>query len=293
MENREKIMLKVSYVSIIGNLFLTIFKLLAGFIGHSVAMVSDGVHSFSDIASTVIVIIGVKLGNRSSDKEHQYGHERMESAMSIVLAVLLFFVGIEIGESGIKNIFFSESEEIIVPSMIAIIAAVVSIITKEGMFWVTYLASKKVKSSMLKADAWHHRSDAISSVVSLIGIFLAQKGYVWFDSVAGLLIGLFITKISIDIFREALDKMVDKACSEEEQKKISDAILSVEGVINVDGLRTRLFGDKIFVDVEILVNGDITVSQGHIIAGKVREKVKNTLEEIKDCHVHVNPYCFE
>ena len=288
--DREKLILKVSYLSIVVNCFLSCFKLVAGLLGNSVAMVSDAVHSISDVASTFIVILGVKLSNKISDDDHQYGHERLESVMSIVLAVMLLFVGLGIGEVGVENIINYKEIEILTPGLIAVIAAILSIALKEGMYWVTYLIGKKVQSSMLKADAWHHRSDALSSVGSLIGIVGARMGFLLLDSIASIVICVIIVKISIDIFKESFEKLVDKSCDTKTKEDIVTEIKKVNGVKSIDDLKTRIFGDKIFVDVEISVDPLLTVKEGHDIAENVHDNVEKLNDKIKHCLVHVNPF---
>ena len=158
------------------------------------------------------------------------------------------------------------------------------------MYWITYLVGKKVQSSMLKADAWHHRSVALSSVGSLIGIIGARMGFILLDSIASLVICVIIVKISIDIFKESFEKLVDKSCDVKTKEEIKSEIQSIEGVKNIDDLKTRIFGDKIFVDVEISVDPLLTVKEGHDIAENVHNKVENLNEKIKHCLVHVNPY---
>jgi cation diffusion facilitator family transporter len=252
-------------------------------------MVSDAVHSLSDVLSTFVVILGVKLSSKLSDDDHQYGHERLESVMAIVLSIMLLVVGLEIGQVGVKNLINYKSVFIAIPSVINVIAAIVSILVKEMMYWVTYLVGKKVNSSMLKADAWHHRSDALSSVGSLIGVLGARYGYIWLDSVASLVICLFILKIAFDIFKESVDKLVDKACDKTTEKNLISVAKSVKGVEHVDDIKTRIFADKIYVDMEICVDGSLTVSQGHYIAENVHESVESFDSRIKHCTVHVNP----
>lgn len=286
-DDRENKILAVSYISIIANCFLSLFKLIAGLLGNSISMVSDAIHSISDVASTFVVIFGVKLSNKISDDDHQYGHERLESVMSIVLATMLLIVGLGIGETGIKNLFNYGALK--TPSLIALIAAIVSILVKEGMYWLTIIVAKQTKSSMLKADAWHHRSDALSSIGSLIGIIGARCGYIWTDSVASIIICIVIVKIALDIFKESFGKLVDKACDNDTKKKIYDKILNIDGVKNIDDLKTRMFADKIYVDVEIAVDGTLTVYEGHNIAQKVHDDIENLDDRIKHCMVHINP----
>lgn len=287
--SREKLILQVSYLSIFVNVLLSIFKFVAGIIGHSVAMISDAVHSLSDVLSTFVVIIGVKISNKVSDDNHQYGHERLESVMAIVLSILLLVVGLGIGKVGITNLLNYKTLVIDIPTRLTLVAALLSILVKEGMYWITLIISKKVNSSMLKADAWHHRSDALSSVGSLLGILGARHGYVWLDSLASIIICLFILKIAFDIFIDSVDKLVDKACNNEVVNKFNNIINSVDGVEQVDELKTRVFADKIYVDVEICVNGMLTVFEGHEIAENVHNAIEACDKSVKHCSVHVNP----
>ena len=178
-EKYEKTAVKVSLVSIIGNSLLSLFKLLAGVIASSGAMISDAVHSASDVFSSIIVILGVKIAARESDDEHQYGHERFECVAAIVLAVILCIVGLFIGHTAIENLSSDSADKLQTPGMLALIAAVVSIVCKEGMYWYTRIYAKRLNSSGLMAEAWHHRSDALSSIGALMGIWGARMGYPW------------------------------------------------------------------------------------------------------------------
>lgn len=287
-KEREKLILITSYLSIVVNSLLSIFKLLCGFFGSSISMVSDGIHSLSDVLSTMIVIVGVKISSKKADKEHPYGHERLESVMAIVLSVILLVVGLGIGQRGMDNILHYKTLKIEEPAFINVIAAIVSIITKEAMYWITYIVGKKVDSSMLKADAWHHRSDALSSIGSLVGV-VGAKYFILSDSIASLVICLFIIKVAFDIFREAIDKLVDKACDEGLEESIIKEIEEVYGVERIDEIKTRQFADRIYVDTEIAVNGDLKVSDGHKIAQNVHDRVEKLDNKIKHCTVHVNP----
>ena len=289
MDNNQ-IAMKVSAVSIAINLVLSILKLIAGIVAHSGAMVSDAIHSASDVGSTLIVIVGVRLSGKQSDQEHPYGHERMECVSSIILSGLLLATGIGIGISGLENIVKSTSgKEIEIPGMLALIAAVVSIVVKEWMFWYTRGAAKKINSGALMADAWHHRSDAMSSVGAFVGIFGARMGYPILDPIASVVICLLIGKASIDIFRDAVDKMVDRSCDRQTEESIRRTVLAVEGVKGVDLLQTRLFGSKIYVDLEIAADGTQTLDEAHQIAEHVHYAIEHTFPDVKHCMVHVNP----
>lgn len=290
-QTQQKIAMRVSGVSITVNLVLSLFKLLAGILAHSGAMLSDAVHSASDVISTIVVIIGVKLSGKKSDAEHQYGHERLECVSAIILAGLLFATGVGIGMSGIKSILAgSKGQKIMEPGLLALIAAVVSIVTKEWMFWYTRAAAKKISSGALMADAWHHRSDALSSVGSFVGILGARLGCPIMDPIASVVICIFILKAAIDIFKDAIDRMVDHSCDEETEDKMRQAVLEVPGVKGVDVLQTRLFGSKIYVDLEISADGQQSLNDAHAIAERVHHMIENTFRDVKHCMVHVNPY---
>lgn len=284
----KKIAMRVSWVSIIINIVLSAGKFVAGIVGSSSAMISDAVHSASDVFSTLVVIVGVNISSKSSDNEHQYGHERMECIAAFILAVILCATGIGIGYSGIVKIF-SGGESIETPGLLPLIAAIVSIAVKEWMYWYTLGAAKKIRSGSLKADAWHHRSDALSSVGSFIGILGARMGFPVLDPIASVVICLMIIKASYDIVKDAVDKLVDKSCDTQTIQQMHTVILEQEGVLGVDMLKTRLFGSKIYVDVEICADGAQSLSQAHAIAETVHDTLEKEFPAVKHCMVHVNP----
>lgn len=288
-KTNEQIAMKVSRISIIGNIILSGFKLFAGIFAQSAAMISDAVHSMSDVFSTIIVMIGIKLANKKSDKEHPYGHERFECVAAIVLAAVLFATGAGIGWSGIKKAIAGNYGDLAIPGILALVAAIVSIIVKEAMYWYTRGAAKRINSSALMADAWHHRSDAFSSVGSFAGIFGARLGFPILDPLACIIICLFILKAAIDIFRDAVGKMTDRACDDETIAKMRDLILSQKSVEGIDGLKTRLFGDKIYMDVEIQVDASVRLEEAHLVAQAVHDVIEEQFPKVKHCMVHVNP----
>ena len=218
---KEALAMRVSVVTILGNLALTIFKLAAGVLAHSGAMISDAIHSGSDVMSTFVVIAGVRLSGQESDQEHPFGHERFECVAAILLSVMLAATGAGIGWAGIQKIF-GDAGELVVPGQLALIAAVVSILSKEGMYWYTRAAAKKIESSALMADAWHHRSDALSSIGSFAGVLGARLGMPVLDPVASVVICLFILKAAWDIFQDAISKMIDRACPAEMEARMPD-----------------------------------------------------------------------
>lgn len=285
----QKIANKVSMVTIVGNIVLSIVKLLAGILANSNAMISDAVHSTSDVFSTIVVIIGIRLAAKESDKEHPYGHERLECVAAIVLAMILFMTGLGIGAEALKNIFNGNYSGLQVPGMLALIAAIVSIVSKEEMYWYTRHYAKKIDSSALMADAWHHRSDAFSSIGALLGIGGARLGFPVMDSIASLVIFVFIVKAAFDIFKDAMDKMVDHSCDEETEKRLYDCVMENEDVIGIDLLQTRIFGNKIYVDVEIRADESYTLRQAHNIAENVHNNIERNFPKVKHIMVHVNP----
>lgn len=288
--NIEKTAIKTSVITIIVNFMLTVFKLIAGIFGASMALISDAVHSASDVFSTVIVIAGVKVSAKKADKKHPFGHERFECVAAIVLAVVLLATGLVIGYTGIKNIVTGEYLNFETPKLIALIAAAVSIVVKEGMFWYTIIAAKKVNSAALRADAWHHRSDALSSIGSLVGVVGAMYGVPVLDSVACLVICLMIAFAAIKIFIDAINKMTDEACDDKIENEIRGFINSCGGVKRIDDLMTRKFGNRIYVIAEIACDKNLPLYEAHEIAETVHKGIEENFPLIKHVTVHVNPY---
>lgn len=285
----QRMIRKISFVGIAGNIVLSSFKLFAGIYGNSSAMVSDAVHSMSDVFATFIAMLGVKLSKRTADENHPYGHERLECLASLFLGLLLLVTGIGIGKVGLTNIFSGEYKHLTPPATIALVAAIVSIVTKEGMYWYTRYYAKLLNSSAFLADAWHHRSDAFSSIGSLVGIGGAMLGYPVLDSVASVVICLFILKVAYDILKTAVNNMLDTSCGEEYDRKLKSFIAGQEGVVCVDMLRSRSFGNMVYVDLEMEVNGDIPLRQAHAIAEQVHADVESHFPEVKHIMIHINP----
>ena len=287
--NFQSVANKVSINTIIGNMLLAILKFLSGVIAHSNAMISDAIHSSSDVFSTFVVIIGIRLASKKPDKEHPYGHERLECVAAIILSMVLFITGLWIGIEVLQNIIQKNYSNLQVPGVLALIAAGISIISKEGMYWYTRYYAKKIDSSALMADAWHHRSDALSSIGALIGILGARIGFPIMDSIASLVIFIFIAKAAFDIFKDAIDKMVDHSCDKDTENKIYDCIMENKDVLCVDLLKTRIFGNKIYVDLEIQVNGLYPLQKAHNIAEAVHDNIEKNFLNVKHIMVHVNP----
>ena len=288
-QNSSKIAVKVSVVSIIGNLILTFFKLFAGIFAHSGAMVSDAIHSASDVVSSIVVIIGVKISEKKEDEDHPYGHERFESVAAIILSVMLVVVGGGIGLRAVQSIINGSYLNMEVPGMLALIASGVSIVSKTAMFFYTRKNAKKIQSPALKADAWHHLSDALSSVGALIGIGGAMLGVAVMEPIASAIICIMILKAAADIFIDAMNQMLDKSAGEEIEQEIRDCAEKQEGVLGVDLLHTRMFGNKIYVDIEICLDRNLTLEKAHAIAETVHAALEKNFPRIKHVMVHVNP----
>ena len=287
--NDNRIVRKLSLVSIIGNIVLSAFKLCAGIIGHSQAMISDAIHSMSDIFTTFIAIIGIRLSKKEADQKHPYGHERIECVASLILGAVLAITGLGIGKVGVENILSKSYETLSKPTMIALIAAIISIITKEAMFWYTRHYAKILNSAAFMADAWHHRSDSFSSIGSLIGIIGGMLGYPVLDSVASIVICAFILKASFNILRDAISKMLDTSSDSKFENSLKEFIAKQKGIIKVDVLHTRMFGNKVYVDLELEMDGNMSLKESHAIAESVHDEMESCFPNIKHVMIHVNP----
>lgn len=303
----ETVIARLAAVGIGGNILLTAFKLFAGFAGHSGAMISDAVHSLSDVAATLIATVGVKMAQRAADTGHPYGHERMESIATLLLSIILLLAALAIGKAGVEAVVgllggiapamaeasgspsLTHVTAVTPPGLIALAAAIVSIVVKEAMFWYTRHYAKILNSQAFMADAWHHRSDALSSVGSLLGIAGARLGFAIADPVASIVICIFILKVAVTMGHQALSGLVDQSCSEQYNQNLTDYIAAFDGVVRVDKVRTRLFGNRVYVDLEIAVDGDLPLRQAHGIAQAVHDGVEKSHPDIKHIMIHVNP----
>lgn len=280
---------RLSLVSLIGNALLSGFKLLAGVWGHSGAMISDAIHSFSDVLTTFIAWFGVKISRRAADASHPYGHERLECVASLFLGIVLMGTGIGVGRAGLETIFSGQYETITPPGAIALVAAVLSIVSKEAMYWYTRYYAKLIHSDAFMADAWHHRSDAFSSIGSLIGIGGAMLGFPVMDSVASVVICVFILKVAYDILKDAVVKMLDTSCGEQYEAELQKFVSEQKDVVCVDTLHSRMFGSKVYVDLEIEVDGSKTLQEAHDVAERVHTELEHRFPDIKHVMVHLNP----
>lgn len=286
-KDRMDVVNDVGMKTLIANVILSVVKIIAGFVAQSSAMIADGVHTISDVISTVAVMIGVKFSEKEADEGHPYGHERIESVVTVLLSLMLSFTGFGIAFSGIKTIVY---REFTTPGALALAAAFASIVVKELMYRYTLKAAEKINSTALKADAWHHRSDAFSSIGTLVGIGGAMLGLQILDPIAGIIVSVLIIRVGFEILMQGLNQLVDRAADGDTIKNIEKNIESVKGVLRVDDVKTRLHGSRLYVDVEISVDSSMTVGEGHSIAETVHKNIEKTIPDVKHCMVHVNPY---
>ncbi len=282
--------IKITYICLAVNVFLTVIKFLAGIFGNSMVMLADAVHSASDVISTLIVLAAIRIARRPEDEDHEYGHERFESIGAIILALMLLTVGAEMGFDGATILLEGSYVDSPMPGISALTAAILSIVVKELMYRYTRRIGEEVKSDALIADAWHHRSDALSSIGSLIGIAAARYGFLFMDALSSLVICVLIIKSAWEIFLTAVNKLTDHTCGEEIENSMRRAILSVDGVLRIDVLKTRQFGSKSYVDVEISVSGELSLHAAHEIAERVHARIEQKFDGVKHCTVHVNPF---
>ncbi|MBU5483608.1 cation diffusion facilitator family transporter [Clostridium sp. MSJ-11] len=281
-----KVGTRASWISIGINLVLSLLKLAGAILGKSTAMLADTVHSLADIVTTLVVIIGLKISNKDADENHPYGHEKFESIFTKIISLLLIFTGVSIGYKGVVD---SIRGNLSSPGKIALIAAATSIIVKECLYWYTLMIARKIKSTSMEADAWHHRSDAISSIATFIGILGARMGFKILDPIAAILVCIIIVKVGVEYYLKAVKELVDHTASNDIIDRIKELSSDIEGVIKVNSLKTRIFGNKVYADVGICVDKNISIEEGHKIAETVHTTIENNIENIKHCSVYIIP----
>lgn len=289
MENKEKEIKKVTFVGIIVNIFLSLSKLIIGYFGNSQALIADGVHSFSDLATDLSIIFGVKYWLAPADNEHQYGHRKIELLVTIFIAVMLACVGIGIFTEAILAL---KNNTMKMPSFIAFICALLSIISKEWLYRYTVKKANILKSPAVKANAWHHRSDAISSLPVAIVIIIASvfPKLIWLDAIGAVIVSIFIIYPSYKIFKKAILNILDESVDPETLLKIEQIALQTKDVKEVHDIRTRKAGETFFVDMHILVDGNISVQEGHYISENVKINLMKSNEDILDVLIHLEPF---
>lgn len=286
---KQNLALRVSRINIFNNIVLAVSKIGIGVVAHSAALLNDGVNNAGDVISSVIASVGIAAAGKDSDAEHQYGHERLESVAAILLSGIIMVVGMGLLVDGVSSIIKESYLNRPIPGVLAVIAAIISIVVKEIMFLYTRWAAKKTRSSALLASSWDSQSDVLATTGGLIGIMFARMGYPIADSIAAIIIALFIFRVGVQVFRDGTDQMVDHACEEETVQQIRSVILDQEGVRGLDLLHTRTFGSRCYVDVEISADGLQSLVDAHSIAERVHHAIEKNFPQVKHCMVHVNP----
>ena len=292
--SRERDIYRVTIIGSIVNLLLLIFKFIAGFAGHSSAMIADAVHSLSDFFSDIVVIVIVRLSAKPEDKDHDYGHGKYETLASLIVGLMLAIVGLGIFYNGVSTtIAFFNGESIGQPTWIALIAAIVSIFAKEGIYRYTIYKERAIHSSALIANAWHHRSDALTSVAALVGIGGAMiLGSKWavLDPIAAAVVSIFIIKAAYDLIKPNLDELLEKALSEEQKQGISKIVLDTPGVVGMHRLRTRRVGNNLAIELHIKMDGNMSLRQAHEIATEVEKRLKQAYGNDIHTGIHMEPF---
>ena len=277
---------KISYITISGNIFLAVLKIIIGTLVGSSALIADGFHSVSDVASTLAVLIAIYVSNKPPDAEHQYGHGQAESIAAKILGILLLLTGIALGYNIFKQIL---NQNFGVPGIYGLWAAVASIVIKEVMFRYTHKVGKETNNQALIADAWHHRSDAISSIAAAVGILGANMGFPILDPIAGVIVAVLIIRVGWNIIVDAINSLMVKAPPKEDSQEISSIVKKIEGVKELKELKAHYSGVDLYVDLRIVVDADLTVREGHEISVSVRDRLLDECEQVKEVIVHMDP----
>ncbi len=293
MDNREKEIYKVTLTGTAVNAALIVLKFVAGFVGRSSAMVADAVHSLSDFVTDVIVLVFVKIAERPSDKNHDYGHGKYEPFATMIIGLILAFAGFVLMYNGIRLIIDGlDGHALPRPTMIALVIAVVSIVSKEWLYRLTARVGRRVSSNAVVANAWHHRSDAVSSAGTLIGIagamFLGDRWRI-LDPIAAVVVSIFIIKSGYDIMKPSVYELLEGSLPENEEKEIECLVKSVPGIVRIHNLRTRRIGNNIAVDLHAKMDGNITLTEAHAIATRAEEAISQHFGPGSIINVHMEP----
>lgn len=285
-EKRFKMGRKITVRNLLINTFLTVVKFSVGFLANSSAMIADGFHSLSDIFSSAVVLIGLKISIKPADGKHPYGHGKAESVVAKIIALLLTAAGFMLIYHAIKIII---GNELAVPGWLALGGAVISVFVKELMYRLTFNVGKKINSTALKADAWHHRSDALSSVAALIGIFGARLGFPFLDPVAAVFVGGMVIRVGIKLLTKAINELMDSAPDEETLLEIKTIIQNIAQVQKINDLKIRQNGPYLFVDLKVVVAEGLSALEAHNISANIKTQIINNDQRVKDVLVHVDP----
>ncbi|MBU0654797.1 MAG: cation diffusion facilitator family transporter [Gammaproteobacteria bacterium] len=278
---------KVTLVGAFINAILSVAQIVGGFLTQSQALIADGFHTLSDLASDFVVLFASHLAHQEADDNHPYGHGRIETLATVILGLMLAGVAVGIFMQAWERMF--SGQPLPVPQTIAILFAAVAIFSKEALYHYTMRVAKRIHSPMLKANAWHHRSDAISSIVVLLGITGAQFGFPWLDPLAAMVVAVMILYMAGQLIMESTSELVDTGLAPEEVQEIHDFIADIEGVENIHLLRTRRMGGNVLADVHLQVNGRISVSEGHFISDQVMYRLRKRFPDLKDVIIHIDP----
>jgi cation diffusion facilitator family transporter len=276
----------VTLLGVVINLLLAVVKIVFGWTGNSQALIADGLHSLSDLISDGVVLVAAKLSNRKADEKHPYGYARFETVATILIGVLLVGVAIWMATDASQRLFETVLTH---PNPLTLAIAVISILSKEALFQYTIYVAESMRSQMVRANAWHHRSDAISSVIVFVGIVGSMAGLTSLDAVAAIVVSLMIMNIGWELGWRGVNQLTDKGLSPETLQQIKQIIKSIDGVRTLHKLRSRYMGEKAFMDVHILVNPYVSVSEGHHIGEIVEMRLINEMEELADVTVHIDP----
>ena len=278
---------RVTLVGAVVNIVLSVLKVLAGWLGSSHALIADGIHSLSDLATDVVVLVAAKHGAKDADEEHPYGHGRIETLATVALGIVLVLVAFGIGYDAVRRLF--APEQLLLPGILALSAAALSVLVKEALYHYTVVVARKLRSNLLRANAWHHRSDAVSSIVVVVGVIGSMAGLAYLDAVASVVVAVMVAKIGWDLGWQSAHELIDRGLEQEDVDKIRNKIMAVDGVRAMHDLRTRRMGGNAFVDVDVLVDPSLTVSEGHRIGEEVLKRLNQDIDEVTDVTVHIDP----
>lgn len=291
MEKRYNESNKVTMISIILNIVLTILKIFAGIIGKSSAIIADGLHSASDIVTSIGVLIGNKISRKPRDAKHQYGHEKAETIVSFILSSILIIVALDIGIQGVKILL--NPSEINTPTILPLIVSVISILVKEYQYQITIKVAKKINSPSLKADAWHHRSDALSSIAAFIGIGGSILGFKLLDPIASITVALVVVKVGINIFKTSCNELMDTSINPKDLELINEIANSYSDIKGISSIKSRKHGAYAYIDMSILIDHNKTLYSAHEISHKLERLIILQLPYIKEVNIHIEPYSEE
>jgi len=277
---------RVTLVSVVWNLILTVAQIIIGFVGHSQALIADGLHTLSDLITDFMVLFALKHGKKAADEEHPYGHARIETAVTMILGIILVAVGAGIAISA--GMRLSSAQTFVIPSAMTLWIAVITLGAKEGLYRYTMVTADRFDSNMLRANAWHHRSDALSSLIVAAGIGGSLLGFGYLDSVAALIVALMVVKVGGELAWQSLRELVDTGLAAEDLESIRQVILTISGVKALHLLRTRRVGEQALADVHIIVDDHLSVSEGHQISEMVRARLIREIAPLADVMVHID-----